>query len=191
MGSPMGRRMGRRLSVAGGRSLIRLAMAGDRDLRPKRGAPSRSKRQRCQRKTLQPRTASGIPCERRQRQQQPRRERTPRSQGRRHARKRAPDSGLLARAKRQKKRPAPFRGNGPEPSGINSLKPTSWWRRWGSNPRPQHCERCALPTELRPHEGVSRRQGVEKTTRPSSQRALARQLFICLKITLVFDNFHP
>ena len=25
-----------------------------------------------------------------------------------------------------------------------------WWSRWGSNPRPQHCERCALPTELRP-----------------------------------------
>ena len=24
------------------------------------------------------------------------------------------------------------------------------WRRWESNPRPQHCERCALPIELRP-----------------------------------------
>ena len=32
--------------------------------------------------------------------------------------------------------------------GSNSLH---WWSRWGSNPRPQHCERCALPTELRPH----------------------------------------
>ncbi len=26
-----------------------------------------------------------------------------------------------------------------------------WWRRRDSNPRPQHCERCALPTELLPH----------------------------------------
>ena len=26
-----------------------------------------------------------------------------------------------------------------------------WWRRWDSNPRPQRCERCALPAELRPH----------------------------------------
>ena len=25
------------------------------------------------------------------------------------------------------------------------------WRRRDSNPRPQRCERCALPTELRPH----------------------------------------
>jgi site-specific DNA recombinase len=32
--------------------------------------------------------------------------------------------------------------------GSNSLR---WWSRRGSNPRPQHCERCALPTELRPH----------------------------------------
>ena len=28
-----------------------------------------------------------------------------------------------------------------------------WWSRWESNPRPQHCERCALPTELRPRQG--------------------------------------
>src|SRR5438067_3861836 len=26
-----------------------------------------------------------------------------------------------------------------------------WWRRRGSNPRPSHCERDALPAELRPH----------------------------------------
>ena len=26
-----------------------------------------------------------------------------------------------------------------------------WWSLWGSNPRPQHCQRCALPTELKPH----------------------------------------
>ena len=28
------------------------------------------------------------------------------------------------------------------------------WRRRESNPRPQRCERCALPTELRPHRCV-------------------------------------
>src|SRR3990172_4080199 len=27
-----------------------------------------------------------------------------------------------------------------------------WWRRGGSNSRPRHCERRALPAELRPHE---------------------------------------
>ena len=27
----------------------------------------------------------------------------------------------------------------------------NWWSRSGSNRRPQRCERCALPTELRPH----------------------------------------
>ena len=26
-----------------------------------------------------------------------------------------------------------------------------WWRRGGSNPLPQRCQRCALPDELRPH----------------------------------------
>src|SRR5450432_2322462 len=26
-----------------------------------------------------------------------------------------------------------------------------WWRRGGSNSRPSHCERDALPAELRPH----------------------------------------
>ena len=27
-----------------------------------------------------------------------------------------------------------------------------WWRRGGSNSRPRHCERRALPAELRPHD---------------------------------------
>ncbi len=26
-----------------------------------------------------------------------------------------------------------------------------WWTGWGSNPRPPHCERGALPTELPAH----------------------------------------
>ena len=30
---------------------------------------------------------------------------------------------------------------------------SEWWRRGGSNSRPSHCERDALPAELRPHEG--------------------------------------
>lgn len=29
-------------------------------------------------------------------------------------------------------------------SGVCSF----WWTVWGSNPRPQRCERCALPAEL-------------------------------------------
>lgn len=29
--------------------------------------------------------------------------------------------------------------------------PCDWWRRGGSNSRPSHCERDALPAELRPH----------------------------------------
>ena len=29
-----------------------------------------------------------------------------------------------------------------------------WWRRGGSNSRPRHCERRALPAELRPHDRV-------------------------------------
>jgi hypothetical protein len=28
---------------------------------------------------------------------------------------------------------------------------SSWWSRWGSNPRPPECHSGALPTELRPH----------------------------------------
>ncbi len=31
-----------------------------------------------------------------------------------------------------------------------------WWRRGGSNSRPSHCERDALPAELRPHEALVR-----------------------------------
>ena len=29
---------------------------------------------------------------------------------------------------------------------------SGWWRRGGSNSRPRHCERRALPAELRPHD---------------------------------------
>ena len=28
------------------------------------------------------------------------------------------------------------------------LQVCQWWTIWGSNPRPQRCERCALPAEL-------------------------------------------
>jgi hypothetical protein len=34
-----------------------------------------------------------------------------------------------------------------------------WWRRGGSNSRPSHCERDALPAELRPHEGGNYSRG--------------------------------
>ncbi len=42
-----------------------------------------------------------------------------------------------------------------EPGNENAqpawLGAESWWRRGGSNSRPSHCERDALPAELRPH----------------------------------------
>jgi hypothetical protein len=38
-----------------------------------------------------------------------------------------------------------------EKACLNSRLEKSWWRRRGSNPRPPHCERGALPAELRPH----------------------------------------
>ncbi len=49
-------------------------------------------------------------------------------------------------------RPAPIlalrrAGNRPE----NGCEWVKWWRRGGSNSRPRHCERRALPTELHPH----------------------------------------
>jgi hypothetical protein len=40
------------------------------------------------------------------------------------------------------------------PDGVNEGKKMAvwnWWSRQGSNLRPSHCERDALPTELRPH----------------------------------------
>ena len=32
------------------------------------------------------------------------------------------------------------------------LRRSRWWRAGDLNPRPQRCERCALPTELAPHD---------------------------------------
>ena len=32
-----------------------------------------------------------------------------------------------------------------------------WWSRGGSNSRPSHCERDALPSELRPHDALASR----------------------------------
>ncbi len=42
-----------------------------------------------------------------------------------------------------------FRGT-PTTRPPNQRRPQGWWRRRGSNPRPSHCERDALPAELRP-----------------------------------------
>jgi hypothetical protein len=36
----------------------------------------------------------------------------------------------------------------PEEKTVEKI---GWWSRQGSNLRPSHCERDALPTELRPH----------------------------------------
>ena len=35
-------------------------------------------------------------------------------------------------------------------NGVTVVIPRSLWRRGGSNPLPQRCQRCALPVELRP-----------------------------------------
>jgi hypothetical protein len=59
------------------------------------------------------------------------------------------------------------------PRGHGALQ-MEWWRRGGSNSRPSHCERDALPAELRPHlwfpwsclKSTSRKQGPECTTVP-------------------------
>ena len=40
-----------------------------------------------------------------------------------------------------------------EKTTINSGLYSKWWSRGGSNPRPSHCERDALPSELRPQQG--------------------------------------
>lgn len=34
---------------------------------------------------------------------------------------------------------------------VLPISPDTWWSLRGSNPRPQHCQRCVLPIELRPH----------------------------------------
>ena len=36
----------------------------------------------------------------------------------------------------------------PIPDGGQVRIMLLWWTIWGSNPRPQRCERCALPAEL-------------------------------------------
>ena len=47
--------------------------------------------------------------------------------------------------------PLSYRGRKERPETDN--RPLGWWRRRGSNPRPSHCERDALPTELLPRKG--------------------------------------
>ena len=37
-------------------------------------------------------------------------------------------------------------------ASVNARKGRNWWSGRGSNPRPSHCERDALPAELPPHE---------------------------------------
>ncbi len=43
----------------------------------------------------------------------------------------------------------------------------TWWRRWGSNPRPQACKARALPTELRPRLGMPPVASVHDTAFPA------------------------
>jgi hypothetical protein len=47
-----------------------------------------------------------------------------------------------------------------ESGGITRCRPhQSWWSRWESNPRPLHCERSALSTELLPQNQKGGRYG--------------------------------
>ena len=49
----------------------------------------------------------------------------------------------------------------------------NWWSRSGSNRRPQRCERCALPTELRPHSAQRRRISISMGGRIMVSRPFA------------------
>ena len=52
-------------------------------------------------------------------------------------------------------------------------KTDEWWRRRGSNPRPSHCERDALPAELRPRNcALYRRRRPGQSRRPRSRLAV-------------------
>ncbi len=67
----------------------------------------------------------------------------------------------------------PFFSNFEGTSGQTRVK---WWSRRDSNPRPPRCERGALPAELLPHRGVTRRRAppggsaiVDAPYRPGNQ----------------------
>lgn len=48
-----------------------------------------------------------------------------------------------------------------------------WWRAGDLNPRPQRCERCALPTELAPHVSHStKRAGALQSNQASLSRTV-------------------
>ncbi len=47
-----------------------------------------------------------------------------------------------------------------------------WWSRRGSNPRPPHCERGALPTELLPHVGL--RKSLNRIQGPGQEKSRLR-----------------
>ena len=48
---------------------------------------------------------------------------------------------------------------------TESERNLEWWSRQESNLRPSHCERDALPTELRPHHVNGNYYGTKKTAR--------------------------
>lgn len=55
-----------------------------------------------------------------------------------------------AASARRRKIPQQHANFGQQKTGLKG-RFVQWWRGWESNPRPHHCERCALPTELPPH----------------------------------------
>jgi hypothetical protein len=70
-------------------------------------------------------------------------------------------------------------------TAVTAAVTTHWWRRWDSNPRPQRCERCALPTELRPlvaYVVISPRQISVKKIRKRACIQLA-----CFELARIFE----
>src|SRR3954463_14410819 len=50
--------------------------------------------------------------------------------------------------------------------GARRLWTCSWWRGRGSNPRPPHCERGALPAELPPHASLQLYRETARLAKP-------------------------
>ena len=72
---------------------------------------------------------------------------------------------------------------------MNALTRVIWWRRGGSNSRPSHCERDALPAELRPRTAYSihKNQHRKIDIATSATDNLSSQAHI---ISIVKDIYH-
>ncbi len=59
----------------------------------------------------------------------------------------------------------------PRASNLGNAKARGWWRRTGSNRRPQACKASALPTELRPQSRRSNRKPISRRVTNAPQKA--------------------